>query len=239
MNARRIAEIKLQNWSEHDLYTRINAALKGSSFYSVITPNPEFLLLVKNNAELRGILNKADLHAIDGMGLQVASRALFGEAFKSRVTGADLLGYVIDKNHNRRILFITGDEIKSVEGDNMTSLNPGSANDPAFMARIVDGVSDNDIVILGIPMKQQLLTVKALKDSGKKVFVMGVGGAILMYFGYVARAPMIIRKLGMEWMWRLIMDPSIVRLKRIMRATVSFPLWILSVKLRGNYGKED
>ncbi|MBI5421560.1 WecB/TagA/CpsF family glycosyltransferase [Candidatus Peregrinibacteria bacterium] len=55
----------------------------------------------------------------------------------------------------------------------------------------------------------------------------GVGGAFDFHSGMVRRAPALLRKVGLEWLWRLIREPR--RFKRIWRATVTFPLFILGL----------
>ena len=50
----------------------------------------------------------------------------------------------------------------------------------------------------------------------------GVGGAFDMWAGFRRRAPRAFRTLGLEWMWRLALEPR--RLPRIIRATVAFPV---------------
>lgn len=239
MKTKQIAQIELQDWPEKDLHSLIDRALHSTEFFSIVTPNPEFLLLVRSNTRLRSVLNSASLHGIDGIGLQFASHFLFGESFACRATGGDIMAYILRKNRHRDVVFIVGDEIESINAEGVRAFNPGPVNDEEFIHRTAENVRDGEIVMLGIPMQYQLLVIEALKESSKSVVVIGVGGAVLTYFGYIARAPVCVRKVGLEWLWRLMKDPSVKRLKRIFSATVVFPLWILSVKLRGDYGKKS
>lgn len=55
----------------------------------------------------------------------------------------------------------------------------------------------------------------------------GVGGAFDFHSGMVRRAPAPLRKIGLEWLWRLTREPR--RFKRIWRATVTFPICIFRI----------
>ena len=51
---------------------------------------------------------------------------------------------------------------------------------------------------------------------------MGVGGSFAFLSGRIPRAPKWMRLIGLEWVWRLVREPS--RIGRIFRATVVFPV---------------
>ncbi|MFA7377895.1 MAG: WecB/TagA/CpsF family glycosyltransferase, partial [Patescibacteria group bacterium] len=57
---------------------------------------------------------------------------------------------------------------------------------------------------------------------------LGVGGTFDFITGKKRRAPRLFRYLGLEWLWRLIIQPK--RIKRIWRATVVFMYKVLSTK---------
>jgi len=54
---------------------------------------------------------------------------------------------------------------------------------------------------------------------------MGVGGSFDYISGKAGRAPRLIRKIGLEWLWRLFAEPK--RIKRIFKATILFPILVL------------
>lgn len=80
------------------------------------------------------------------------------------------------------------------------------------------------LVGLGAPLQEKWLWVNAKKIPTLRV-AMGVGGAFDMISGLKIRAPVSWRKLGLEWLWRLILEPK--RWRRILRATLIFPLTVL------------
>lgn len=82
-------------------------------------------------------------------------------------------------------------------------------------------------VAFGHP-KQELWIAKHRDELPSGVAV-GVGGTFSYLSGLKRRAHPVIRKLGLEWLWRLTTEPS--RLKRIVNAVVVFPYYVfLSAK---------
>jgi len=59
---------------------------------------------------------------------------------------------------------------------------------------------------------------------------MGVGGSFDFFAGKIKRAPIFLRKLGLEWLWRLILEPR-KRIKRIYNAIAVFPILVLFYKI--------
>ena len=61
---------------------------------------------------------------------------------------------------------------------------------------------------------------------------MGVGGAFDFISGKIKRAPIFVRKAGLEWLWRLFKQPS--RVKRIWNAVFVFPYMVMVGKINVN-----
>ena len=77
-------------------------------------------------------------------------------------------------------------------------------------------------VALGAP-KQEMLISKLKQEMRNTIFI-GVGGSFDVWSGAVRRAPEIYQKLGLEWLYRTIKEPS--RFKRIFPA---LPLFLIRV----------
>ncbi|OGH58984.1 MAG: hypothetical protein A2725_04395 [Candidatus Magasanikbacteria bacterium RIFCSPHIGHO2_01_FULL_33_34] len=80
-----------------------------------------------------------------------------------------------------------------------------------------------DILFVGFGhgKQEKWIAENTKKLPGVKI-VMGVGGSFDFISGKIMRAPKILRKMGLEWMWRLLQEPS--RIKRVWTALVEFPL---------------
>jgi N-acetylglucosaminyldiphosphoundecaprenol N-acetyl-beta-D-mannosaminyltransferase len=85
------------------------------------------------------------------------------------------------------------------------------------------------LVAFGAPA-QDMWIATHLKSLPTVRIAMGVGGTFDFLAGDVRRAPLALRILGLEWLWRLILEPW--RWKRIWTAVVTFPWLVL------RYGKE-
>jgi len=80
----------------------------------------------------------------------------------------------------------------------------------------------------GAPYQEKFLnSLKSAKNS-KMRLVMGVGGSFDYLTGKIRRAPVFTRKIGLEWLWRLIQQPR--RIKRIWNAVIIFPIKIIFQK---------
>lgn len=219
-----------------------------SSFYNdnsshlIVTPNPEIILSAQKDEELFYLLNKADLSLADGFGLKIGAW-LSGQKLK-RVTGADLLPYLLQEaeKEKRKVLIInrqgglSSDELivntLKREYPNLDYLIINSPLEvkvnPQLLEQIKKFQADLAICLFGSPTQEKYLhnLQKVLTNLSIAV---GLGGAFDFLSGQVTRAPLSLRRLGLEWLWRLIQQPS--RLPRMWRATVVFTSKLLYWRL--------
>lgn len=186
--------------------------------YYVVTPNPELLVIANKDLKYKEVLNNADLALIDGIGIVVAGKVL-GINFKNRITGVDLLENLCKHVDEKPITvgFLGGRPgvaEKTVEclREKYPRLKVAFA-----VAEISDLASKKDdlktdilFVAFGSP-KQEFWIAEHLDKLPVKVAV-GVGGAFDFISGRVPRAPKLIRETGLEWLFRLIIQPW--RMKR-------------------------
>ena len=78
--------------------------------------------------------------------------------------------------------------------------------------------------------KQERWIFKNLEKLPSVKIAMGVGGAFDFFSGRIKRAPLIMQEAGLEWLWRLILEPS--RYKRIWKAVIVFPIYCLMEKIK-------
>ena len=93
----------------------------------------------------------------------------------------------------------------------------------AFPQLIFSDTPQVTFIALGAPKQEFVIDIE--RKRGSRGVYMGVGGAFDMISGYRRRAPSIMRKIGLEWLWRLTLQPS--RISRIWQAIVVFPLTVL------------
>lgn len=205
-----------------------------NSKYFVVTPNPEILVMANNNSEYQKVLNKAKLALPDGMGVIWASKIL-RVSLKEKITGVDLVENLCKAVAKQPITvgFLGGkpkvaEEAAECLKNRHFGLKIGFAGSELGQ---VDKLDKCDIlfVAFGSP-KQEFWMEKNLKKLPIKVAI-GVGGAFDMIAGRVPRAPFWLQNLGLEWLFRLIIQPW--RIKRQLSLLI-FVFLVLKEKFWNN-----
>ena len=79
-------------------------------------------------------------------------------------------------------------------------------DEPAIAKQIADSKADVVLIAITSPKKEEF--VDRNRDAIGPVFVMGVGGCFDILAGLHSRAPKLMRENGLEWAWRVIMEPK-------------------------------
>ncbi len=229
-----------------NMETAIDTVLQSESPVWIVTANPEILLEAKRNSEYHRLVRKASLRLVDGFGLELACRVKGHKA--ARVTGVEL---------SERLLQLANEQgwrvalVGSESNDAMTTI----VNDlqstylglkvVGELAGVVDKNGDGDLaneeaamrlsqfdphivlVAFGHP-KQEFWIEKHLGDYPSLKAIVGVGGTFDFWAGTAKRAPQWMRSFGLEWLWRLILEPK--RFFRILNAVIVFPIQVLLSK---------
>ena len=194
------------------------AFLEDSSFHYVVTPNPEFILAARNDQEFQKILNGADLALPDGIGVVYAAKIL-GTPLKGRVPGVDFAqGLMGRMAGSGKKLFLLGAKpgVAEKAADNLRKEYPGldicGVHDGYFQedGPVVEAIrasgADVVFVCLGAP-KQEFWMAAHGPETGARLMI-GLGGCLDVFAGNVQRAPAFWQKAGLEWLYRLIKEPS-------------------------------
>ena len=230
---------------EFDDLTLEEAAAAGArlveepGFHYAVTPNPEFLLAAKSNPEFRQALLDAHLVLADGVGVAYAAKIL-GRPLKGRVPGIDFAQRLLSwMAHNGKRLFLLGAKpgVAELAAANLRDSHPGllicGTHDGYFQedGPVVEEIRANgaDVVFvcLGAP-KQEFWMAQHGPDTGAHLMV-GLGGSLDVFAGVVERAPAGFQRLGLEWLYRLIKQPS--RIGRM--AKLPLVLWDAAVARMG------
>ena len=206
--------------------------LDSTEGHTIVTPNPEIILQAQNNEELYHAISDADLKIIDGTGVQIAG--WFMGYLTRRIPGADLTIKILKlaEQRNEKVTVLIDIEGLSMKKDIEESLGkqfPELEISVISLTRVSEcrefdfGKIDSKILLttLGAPY-QEVFSDLAIKGNKKIRLAMGVGGSIDYLTKKTWRAPKVMRFLGIEWLWRVILSPR--RLKRIINAVVVFPI---------------
>lgn len=249
--------IVVDDVSQDEALKLVQEFLNDGKQHYIVTPNPEIVLQANSDYYFRRALIKADLSLVDGYGLTLALK-LAGSNFHNRLTGADFLKALLRHfSPNYKFFFLgseygTAAKAAAAAGRQYRSRPIGTFEPPrgtygteveieakdesahqALIKLINDEKPDFLIVALGHGQQEKWL-YKFLTDCPSVKVGMGVGGSLDYLANRIKRAPEFMRRLGLEWLWRLANEPT--RLRRIFRATVIFPIktlrWIINMKLR-------
>lgn len=190
----------------------------------VFTPNPEIIVYAQRHPEFKEILGQADLALPDGAGVVWASHG----AITERVTGADIMVELLAEANRQKLrvgIVMSPDGLSSQIdiAQVMTKQFPQiicSVTTTAFS-------TDQDLILvtLGAPDQERWAVEHKSQFQNVKI-IMAVGGGIDYLTGKQRRAPVFLRSLRLEWLWRLITQPR--RWKRIITATIIFPYLLMT-----------
>lgn len=242
----KILGVKVDNFSKEEVVELVRQRLKTHKKTFIATPNPEVILAAQKDKALAQVLNSADISIADGVGLKIADASLKivkgRELMVALFKLANELGlkvYLLGATEavNQKALKMMGLSFPKVRarGDSGPLVDenalPKKDSDKAKEKKVVAQVDrfkpDLLFVALGTP-KEEKWIAKWLPKLEVKV-VMHVGGALDYFSGVVKLPPIWMEKANLEWLWRLVNEPK--RARRIVNATIIFPLTVLKQKL--------
>ncbi len=215
--------------SERQLRELLEQFLDGDRACRIFTPNPEILLRARNDPAYKEVLNSADLSLPDGTGVAVV-QSLRARRRVRRWPGVEIGGMLlrIAAERGATVAFLGGSHGAAERAaDRWRRALPGLRIDivGAGAAVAEDGVArtpevDADLtgaigamrativlVGLGAPKQERWIARNADAVSSARIMI-GVGGAFDMWAERMRRAPRWLRRLGLEWAWRLALEPQ-------------------------------
>ncbi len=196
----------------------LHRLLESGTANQVVTADSYGLVLAREDAELRSIYLGATLVTADSSGV-VWGLGRRG-AQVERVSGVDLVDRLcaLSAEHGYRVYLLgSAPGVAEEAAERLKLKHPGcnivGMRNGFFPVEDSDVVADEvakskpDILLvaMGIP-RQEKFIASTLARIGAKV-AMGVGGSLDVYSGRVKRAPVVVQRMKMEWLWRLILNP--------------------------------
>lgn len=206
-------------------------AMKEKKAAYVCTPNPEIVWAGHKNKKLCRAINGADAVLADGVGILWAAKRL-GKPLPERVAGYDFLLALLEKMEGTVFLLGGQPGVAEAAADNIQKTWPrvrvaGCAHgyfhgDEEITAAIRAAEPDLLLVCLGSP-KQELWMEKQARAGLPVGLMAGLGGSLDVLAGRVKRAPKRWIRWKLEWLYRLLREPT--RIKRQM----CLPRFVLAV----------
>lgn len=190
----------------------------------VVTPNAEIAENCFKNAELKKAVDSADYVLPDGAGVVMASK-ICGNPLVARAAGFDVASELLKYlNENKKKLFLLGAKpgIGDRAAKNISARYPDIEivgihhgyfkEDTEVIDEIINAQPDVLFVALGSP-RQELF----MRDNRDKIsaVMLGIGGSLDVFAGEVKRAPAFYTNHNLEWLYRLMCQPS--RIGRMMK----------------------
>lgn len=224
---------------------RIDRALEAGQAGIVAFLNSHAANIASRDGELRRSLRQATV-LNDGIGLDMASRILFGSAFPANLNGTDFVPAYLARTRHRHRLFLLGarPDVVASAADRFADRFPQHrvvgchhgyfADDQgvAIAQRIRDSGADLVLVALGNP-RQEIWAARHFEATGARL-AFCVGALFDFAAGAVPRAPPWIRRLRAEWIFRLAIEPRRMW-RRYLIGNVTFLARVLRQRARRNY----
>jgi N-acetylglucosaminyldiphosphoundecaprenol N-acetyl-beta-D-mannosaminyltransferase len=222
----RILNIWVDPLTRKEAIKRAAEILKyGQRPHTVFASNPEKNFSIPKDPELYKVFAKADLLLPDGIGMVWAARILYGAKIE-RVPGAEFMEEICKLAAQEGYkIFVYGatEEVNRAAVEILPQRYPGlmiggrahGYLGPEKMSDLIQQINESGAAILFLALgspKQEKWYATYCNSLENIRLVQGVGGTLDTIAGKVPRAPEIWQKCGVEWLYRLLLEPK--RLKR-------------------------
>lgn len=210
----------------------------------VVTPNVDHLVMLDTDEDFRGAYKIADYRIADGWPIWLTS-VIVGKALPGTIPGSDLVPAVFqricDSGSSARVFILGGmpgvaelaaNEIScrysriKISGFLAPDFSDGF--DPALVTEVCASIaaSKSDILLVGLGAPKQEYFSTQNKSRFDTKFVLCIGGTIDFFAGVQRRAPLWVRRLGLEWLYRAVSNPRRLG-RRYARDLLRFPVIFL------------
>ena len=241
-NKAKILNCRIDLIDEQNALNEAKKALMENKNFHIITINPEMIMNSEKNPDFKELINNSDLNIPDGVGVKIALK--IKSINQNQIRGVDFSRKLIElaSKDSLRLGFLGAKEeviqkakenfLKKYPNLNFVYTRNGYfKNDDEIINEIVEKNPQSLLVGLGSP-KQEEIIVK-LKNKLKSCVLIGVGGSFDVFSGLTKEAPVIYRKMGIEWLYRTILQPE--RFKRIFP---TLPLFLIKCIIETTFKKD-
>lgn len=191
----------------------------------MVAVNAEKVVAAQTDPALRRVLQEAEFPYADGVSIVRSIRRKYGVELR-RIPGVDLWQAMMRRaGREGTTVFLLGGRpevlhavhrrVRDEWGVRVVGAEHGytGADRAALIARVRDSGADVVTVALGSP--RQELFVRECRQVHPDALYLGVGGTFDVVGGSVRRAPRVLRRFGLEWLYRIATQPT--RLRRVSR----------------------
>lgn len=241
-----LVRARLEEIADHieKTLTAARTRSSGQAKLIVATPDTTAVMRAQRDPLLKAAYRRAGLVTPDGVGLVWASRLLTAEEpLPERITGIDLALELCRRARERGYkLFLLGGRpgVAELAARRLEERFPGlrvvgchhgyftDDSESEIIGRI--NATEPEVLFVGLGVPRQELWMLKNGERLKPAVLIGVGGSFDVLSGRLRRAPQLLQRAGLEWLWRLLRQPW--RLPRVLTIP-RFLLWVLLLKLSG------
>lgn len=232
-----ILGLPIHNLTMNETLDRIEEFINAGNPHHVITADSSMLVLAQKDAHLRVIIENADLVTPDSAGVLWAAGHL-KQPLKSQVPGVVIGEKLCERSAKSGFsLYFLGSApgvaLKAAQimqlkypGCNVCGTQDGyfSTDDlDKIVQNIAEAKPDVLLVAMGIPKQEKW--IQAHRDRLGASVLIGVGGTLDVLSGTAKRAPRLIQKLKLEWLWRVLSNPSKISKVKLLPTFVRMVLY--------------
>ena len=201
----------------------------------VVAPNTEFIMMAQKDEEFFDVLKSADLATPDSVGIMLGGK-FQKRPFKQRIPGQAYFRKVLEigEKENWSFYLLGGkDDVPKIAAENLKKIYPNinivgyhegffELEGEEKVIQEINSLKPNVLfVAMGAPLQEKWIA--KYKNDLKVDIAAGQGGTFDYEAGKIKRAPKIFQKLCIEWLWRLILQPS-----RIIRM-LALPVYLFKI----------
>lgn len=240
-----IRKIRLTNLAMDDVLNALHAAVVKKVATRVAFVNADCVNIAARDPGYLADLQAMDWVFADGIGVKLAGQ-LLQQPVRANVNGTDLFPRLCEEMaRERRRLFLLGAApgVAQAAGDWALSTYPGlvlagthHGYYPADeLPAVLEGIrlAQADVLLVGMGAPRQERWIQAHAAATSATVVMGVGGLFDYYAGNIPRAPLWMRRSGLEWLFRLLQEPRRLA-RRYLIGNWIFMMRVIGDRLRGN-----
>jgi exopolysaccharide biosynthesis WecB/TagA/CpsF family protein len=231
-----ILGVRVANPSRAEAIALIRNALSRKRHLKVAFLNAHSANVAATDPEFCAVLDRF-LVLPDGIGVDIAARRLYGRPFRANLNGTDFVPALLSAIGEPLTVGIVGavreNGEKAAAGlavampqHRFVYLNDGylsKAEEPDVLRRIRELAPDILLVAMGVPRQEKWIDRNI--DASHCTVPMAVGALLDFLSGAIRRAPPVVRRFRLEWLFRLVNEP--VRLWR--RYVLGNPLFLMRV----------
>ncbi len=241
--------IRIDSLTKQQALDKVVGFLGSKGQYKIFTPNPEMLVDAQKDEYFKEVLNSGDLNLCDGFGITLVTNWKI-----KRLPGADFMldicQLAVERGQTIYLLGSGNREAVAKTAEKLQFKYPKlrivGYNEGPEIKTVKAGKrwliqSDNEEVIHDIIMtapdilfvgfghgKQEKWIEENLPSLPSVKVAMGIGGSFDYMANKIKRAPQWMRQIGLEWFYRLVMQPW--RIKRIFKAIFTFLYYVITTK---------